>query len=39
MDAWMLLQPGAGLEAVMTPEMISDDEDVACGIVGFDGGS
>ncbi len=39
MDARRLLQPSARLEAVMTAEIISDDEDVACGIVGFDGGS
>ena len=37
-EARMLFQPGAGLEAVMTAEVISDNEDVARGIVGFDVG-
>ncbi len=38
MDAWMTFQPGAGLETVVTGEIIGDDEDVARGIVGFDVG-
>ncbi len=39
MHTWMLFQPGAGLKAFVTAEFISDNEDVASGIVGFDGGS
>ncbi len=34
----MLFEPGACLKAVVTTEMIGDDEDVAFGIVGFDVG-
>ncbi len=37
-DARMLFQPGACLQAVVTTEIIGDDEDVAFGIVGFDVG-
>jgi hypothetical protein len=36
MDARMPFQPGARLQAGMTTEIITDDEDVAFGIVGFD---
>ena len=36
MDAWMLFQPGAGLQARVTAEIVADDEQVAYGIVGFD---
>ncbi len=35
MDTWMLFQPGTGLEAEMTGEIIGDDEEVAFGIIGF----
>jgi hypothetical protein len=38
MDAWMTFQPGAGLQTVVTGEIIGDDEEVARGIVGFDVG-
>jgi hypothetical protein len=38
MDARMLHQPGAGLQAGMTTESIADDEEVAFEIVGFDVG-
>ena len=38
MEARMLFQPGAGLEAVMTAEIISDNEDVAHGVIGLDVG-
>ncbi len=34
----MLCQPGAGLSAVVAGEVVSDDEDVACRVVGFDVG-
>jgi hypothetical protein len=36
MDARMLFQPGARLEAEMTAQVISDDEEVASRIIGFD---
>jgi len=36
MEARMLDQPSAGLGTVMTGEVVSDDEDVTCRIVGFD---
>src|SRR6266567_9214922 len=36
MDAWMIDQPGAGLETVVTGEIIADDEDISRRIVGFD---
>ena len=39
MDAWMLFEPGACLKAVVTTEIIGDDEDVADRIISFDGGS
>ena len=32
----MLSHPGAGLGTAVTGEVVSDDEDVARGIVGFD---
>jgi len=35
MDAWMFFQPGAGLQARVTAEIVADDEDVSFGIVGF----
>ncbi len=38
MDARVLLQPGAGLKAGMTGEVIGDDEDVSRRIVSFDVG-
>ena len=38
MDAWMSLEPGTGLEAEMTTEIVGNDEEVALGIVGFDVG-
>jgi hypothetical protein len=38
MEARMIEQPGARLEAGMTTEMVSDDEQVAFGVVGFDVG-
>ena len=38
MDTWMLFQPGAGLETVVTREVIGDHVDVARRIVGFDVG-
>src|SRR5260370_11082348 len=38
MDARMLLQPGAGLEAGMAAEIVGDHKDVAGGVVGFDVG-
>ncbi len=36
LDAWMPFQPGARLQAVMTAEIVGDDVDIACGVVGFD---
>ena len=33
MKAWMLFQPGTGLEAVMAAEVTGDNEDVARGVV------
>jgi hypothetical protein len=36
LDAWMPFQPGAGLQAVMTAEIVGDDGDIARGVVGFD---
>ncbi len=38
MDAWMPFQPGARLEAVMAAEVISDNEDLARQVVGFNVG-
>ncbi len=38
MDARMINQPGARLEAGMTTEIVGDDEQVAGGIVSFDVG-
>ncbi len=38
MDARVIDQPGAGLEAVVTREIVSDDEDIPARIVGFDVG-
>ena len=38
MDARMLFEPGARLEAVVTGEIIGDRRDLASRIVGFDGG-
>src|SRR6266702_4332358 len=38
MDAWMPFQPGARLQTVVTGEIIADDEEVTCRIVGFDVG-
>src|SRR5260370_30355806 len=38
MDARMLLQPGAGLEAGMAAEIVGVHKDVAGGVVGFDVG-
>jgi len=35
-DAWMLYQPGACLKAVVTTEIIGDDEDIAGRIISFD---
>src|SRR5258708_2379505 len=29
LDAWMVCQPGAGLQAVVTAEIVRDDEDVS----------
>jgi hypothetical protein len=37
-DTWMSFQPGTGLEAEMTTEIVGNDEEVALGIVGFDVG-
>ena len=37
-DARMLLQPGAGLKARMTGEVIGDNEDVSRRVVSFDVG-
>jgi hypothetical protein len=39
MDAGMIDQPGTRLQAVVTTEIVGDDEEVAFGIIGFDGGS
>ena len=36
MDARMISQPGARLQAVMTGEIVGDNEQVTSGIVGFD---
>ena len=36
MDALVLFQPGPRLEAEMTTQVISDDEEVASRIIGFD---
>ena len=36
MDARMLFQPGACLQAVVTTEIIGDDEDIAGRIISFD---
>ena len=36
LDAWVVRQPGTGLQAVMTAQIVGDDENVPCGIVGFD---
>ena len=38
LEAWMLSHPGSGLGAVIADQIISDHEDVACRIVGFDSG-
>ena len=38
MEPRMLSQPSAGLGTVMTGEVVGDDEDVTCHIVGFDVG-
>lgn len=35
-QARMLFQPGAGFQAIVTTEIIADDENVAFGIIGFD---
>ena len=36
MDARMLLQPGAGLQPVVTAEIVADKEQVSAGVVRFD---
>ena len=36
LDAWMVCQPGAGFQAVVTTEIVRDDENVPRGIVRFD---
>jgi hypothetical protein len=36
-NEWVLRQPGAGLQAVVTTEIVRNDEDVPLGIVGLDG--
>ena len=36
LEAWMVRQPGARFQAVVTAEIVGDDEDVPLGIVGFD---
>ena len=38
MDAWMLFQPGARLQAGVTAEIVGDDEEISSGIVSFDVG-
>ncbi len=38
MDARILFQPGTRLQAVVTGEIIADDEDLPRGIVGFNVG-
>ena len=39
LDAWVICQPaGAGFQAAMTAQIVSDDENVARRIVGFDVG-
>jgi hypothetical protein len=35
MQAWMLFEPGTRLEAVMTTEIVGDDEDIARRIIGL----
>ena len=37
-NAWMPLQPGAGLQAGVTAQVVSDDVDIAGRIVGFNVG-
>jgi hypothetical protein len=36
LDAWMVCQPGARFQAIMTAEIVRDDENVPLRIVGFD---
>ena len=36
LDAWMLRQPGAGFQAIVTAQIVHNDENVPLGIVGFD---
>src|SRR5258708_39809832 len=31
LDAWMVCQPGAGLQTVVTAQIVRDDEDVSSG--------
>ena len=37
-NAWMPLQPGARLQAIVTREMVADDEASSTRVVGFDVG-
>ncbi len=39
MDARVIDQPGTRLQAIMTAEIVADDEDLPRRIVGLDGGS
>src|SRR5258708_6220716 len=36
LNAWMIHQPGTGFQAVMAAEIVRDNENVPCGVVGFD---
>jgi hypothetical protein len=38
MDAWMPFQPGARLQAVVTAQIVGDDEEISSRIVSFDVG-
>ncbi len=36
LEAWMVCQPGAGLQAIMAAQIVRDDENVPGWIVSFD---
>jgi hypothetical protein len=37
LDAWMVYEPGARFQAIVTAQVVGDDEDIPRGIVRFDG--
>jgi hypothetical protein len=36
LEAWVVCQPGTGCQAIVTAQVVGDDEDVARRIIGFD---